>query len=48
VREDFFHWWGPDICAYHENFSVKVSEVDQHASPGNNDSMIEAAGELRR
>jgi len=28
VRHDFFPWWGPEICTYHEDFSVKVSELD--------------------
>ena len=28
IRHDFFSWWGPEICTYHEDFSVQVSELD--------------------
>jgi homopolymeric O-antigen transport system ATP-binding protein len=28
VRHDFFPWWGPAICTYHEDFSVRVSALD--------------------
>jgi ABC-type polysaccharide/polyol phosphate transport system ATPase subunit len=31
VRHDFFHWWGPENCAYFEDFSVEVATSDGHA-----------------
>jgi hypothetical protein len=24
VRDNFFNWWGPEICTYHEDFTVEV------------------------
>jgi lipopolysaccharide transport system ATP-binding protein len=27
VRPGFFSWWGPEICTYHERFSVEVTRT---------------------
>lgn len=34
IRHDFFPWWGPEICAYHEGFSVTVSELEASTTIG--------------
>ncbi len=33
VRPDFFHWWDPGTCAYHEDFSVQITRRNGHAQP---------------
>jgi ABC-type polysaccharide/polyol phosphate transport system ATPase subunit len=30
VRHHFFHWWRPEICAYHEEFSVQIADGNGH------------------
>lgn len=34
VRENFYNWWGPEICAYHEQFSVSIAK-EKESSRGN-------------
>lgn len=36
ARHDFFHWWGPGICTYLEEFSVRLADAQapDAASPG--------------
>jgi lipopolysaccharide transport system ATP-binding protein len=36
VRHDFYHWWGPDVCAYFEDFSVEVVGVGQRTQSTDN------------
>jgi lipopolysaccharide transport system ATP-binding protein len=32
VRNEFFNWWGPAFCAYHEEFSTEISADDSKLS----------------
>jgi lipopolysaccharide transport system ATP-binding protein len=42
VRHDFFHWWGPEVCTYHEDFSVRLAGAemtDTAMTPGDDASL---------
>jgi ABC-type polysaccharide/polyol phosphate transport system ATPase subunit len=49
VRHDFFSWWGPEICDYHEDFSAEVvtdkinvgdmKEIARHPSVSRDDGL---------
>ena len=33
VRHDFYPWWSPETCTYHEDFRVRVSNQQEPSEP---------------
>jgi ABC-type polysaccharide/polyol phosphate transport system ATPase subunit len=40
VRHEFFTWWGPEICNYHEGFSAEIIQTQQGGERQNNISRV--------